>query len=186
MRVIAGKARRMPLKTLPGLATRPTTDRTKETLFNILQPYIPGARMLDLFAGSGAIGIEALSRGASHVTFIDNSAQAIACVRENLEFTNLSFGAHMIRSEVMSALSMLLQQEPYDIVFMDPPYKQGLEEDVLSFLSKSPLLHEDTILVAEAAAATDFSYVEDLGFTVLKRKEYKTNFHIFLRKRQEV
>ena len=93
MRVIAGKARRLNLETLPGLDTRPTTDRIKETLFNILQADIPGASFLDLFAGSGAIGIEALSRGAENAVFVDKNPKACACIRRNLEFTRLPGGS---------------------------------------------------------------------------------------------
>ena len=89
MRVIAGKARRLSLKTVPGMETRPTTDRIKETLFNILQPYIPDCTFLDLFSGSGAIGIEALSRGAEHATFVEKNPRACACIRENLAFTTI-------------------------------------------------------------------------------------------------
>ena len=87
MRVIAGKARRLALKTVPGMETRPTTDRIKETLFNILQPEIPDCRFLDLFSGSGGIGIEALSRGAESAVFVEKNPKACACIRENLTFT---------------------------------------------------------------------------------------------------
>ena len=89
MRVIAGKCRSLPLKTLEGLETRPTTDRTKETLFNVLQPWIPGCRFLDLFSGSGGIGIEALSRGAVKAVFVEQSRKAVTVIRENLQFTKL-------------------------------------------------------------------------------------------------
>ena len=88
MRVIAGKARRLNLKTIPGIDTRPTTDRIKETLFNILQPELLECRFLDLFSGSGGIGIEALSRGASYAVFVEKNPKAAACIRENLAFTN--------------------------------------------------------------------------------------------------
>ena len=89
MRVIAGKCRSLPLKTVPGRQTRPTTDRIKETLFNMLQPYLPDARFLDLFAGSGAIGIEALSRGAERAWFVEQNKAAADCIRQNLKFTKL-------------------------------------------------------------------------------------------------
>ena len=90
MRVIAGKARRLALKTVPGMETRPTTDRIKETLFNILQPEIPDCRFLDLFSGSGGIGIEALSRGAESAVFVEKNPKACTCIRENLTFTKLA------------------------------------------------------------------------------------------------
>ena len=96
MRVIAGKARRLNLKTIPGNDTRPTTDRIKETLFNILQPEIPGCRFLDLFSGSGAIGIEALSRGAEYAVFVEKNPKACTCIRENLSFTKLAENGKVI------------------------------------------------------------------------------------------
>ena len=105
MRVIAGKARRILLKTVEGLDTRPTTDRIKETLFNILQPDLPGARVLDLFSGSGALGIEALSRGAAYGVFVENSSKALQCIRENLSATDLESQARVIGMDVLSALS---------------------------------------------------------------------------------
>ena len=96
MRVIAGSARSLPLRTVAGMQTRPTTDRIKETLFNILSPLIPGCRFLDLFAGSGAIGIEALSRGAENAAFIDSSRQAVTVIRSNLNFTHLTEHSRVI------------------------------------------------------------------------------------------
>ena len=92
MRVIAGKARRLPLKTVPGQNTRPTTDRIKETLFNMIQDELYGIRFLDLFAGSGAIGIEALSRGAARAVFVEDDRRAVSCIQENLAFTRLEGG----------------------------------------------------------------------------------------------
>ena len=107
MRVIAGKARRLNLKTIPGNETRPTTDRIKETLFNILQPEIPGCRFLDLFSGSGAIGIEALSRGAEYAVFVEKNPKACTCIRENLSFTKLTDGGKLLNMDVLQALRSL-------------------------------------------------------------------------------
>ena len=107
MRVIAGKARRLNLKTIPGNDTRPTTDRIKETLFNILQTEIPGCRFLDLFSGSGAIGIEALSRGADYAVFVEKNPKACACILENLSFTKLSEGGKLLNMDVLQALRSL-------------------------------------------------------------------------------
>ena len=107
MRVIAGKARRILLKTVEGLDTRPTTDRIKETLFNILQLDLPGARVLDLFSGSGALGIEALSRGAAYGVFVENSPRALQCIRENLSATRLENQARVLGMDVLSALSKM-------------------------------------------------------------------------------
>ena len=107
MRVIAGKCRSLKLKSVPGLNTRPTQDRTKETLFNVLQPYIADCRMLDLFSGSGAIGIEALSRGAAHCVFVEQNRQALECIRENLRFTKLEADAEVLAMDVIAALNVL-------------------------------------------------------------------------------
>ena len=180
MRVIAGKARRLNLETLPGLDTRPTTDRIKETLFNILQADIPGASFLDLFAGSGAIGIEALSRGAENAVFVDKNPKACACIRRNLEFTRLP-GGSVLNMDVIQALRSLEGRAVFDCVFMDPPYDHEHEKKVLQMLADGVLLKDDTWIITEASIETDFSYVEDLGYEIVKDKKYKTNRHLILR-----
>lgn len=183
MRVIAGKARRLALKTIPGEETRPTTDRIKETLFNILQPEIPGCRFLDLFSGSGAIGIEALSRSAEAAVLVEKNPKACACIRENLTFTKLDKSAKVLNMDVLQALRSLEHQDAFDLVFMDPPYKQELERQVLEYLSESNVITEDTLIIVEADMETDFSYVDALGYDLLRSKEYKTNKHVFLQKK---
>ncbi len=183
MRVIAGKARRLPLKTVPGLETRPTTDRIKETLFNILQPKLLDSRFLDLFSGSGAIGIEALSRGAALAVFIEKSPKAVGCIKENLAFTRLQEQARVIKTDVFQGLRQLEGEKPFDCIFMDPPYGKGLERQVSELLQTSSLMNEKTLVIAEASLDTDFSYLEDLGMVPEKRKEYKTNAHIFVRRK---
>ncbi len=182
MRVIAGKARRLPLKTLDGLDTRPTTDRIKETLFNMLQGDVSGSRFLDLFSGSGGIGIEALSRGASSCIFVENNRKAADCIRENLAFTHLEDNASVMECDVLTALRRLEDtgHEPFDLIFMDPPYHKELEKEVLTVLSHSRLVDEMTVMIVEASLDTDFSYVEDTIFTIIKEKKYKTNKHVFI------
>lgn len=182
MRVIAGKARRLSLKTVPGMETRPTTDRIKETLFNILQPYIPDCTFLDLFSGSGAIGIEALSRGAEHATFVEKNPRACACIRENLAFTKLAEHGKLLNMDVLQALRSLEGGEPFDCIFMDAPYEQHLEQPVLEYLADSTLANENTLIIIEEDLYTDFSYVEELGYHLIRSKEYKTNKHVFLKK----
>ena len=184
MRVIAGKARRLNLKTIPGNDTRPTTDRIKETLFNILQPERPGCRFLDLFSGSGAIGIEALSRAADYAVFVEKNPKACACIRENLSFTKLSEGGKLLNMDVLQALRSMEGQAAFDCVFMDPPYNNELERQVLEYLQDSSLADEDTLIIVEADLHTDFSYVEEFGYELSRSKEYKTNKHIFLHKRK--
>ena len=185
MRVIAGSARRLLLKTIEGLDTRPTTDRIKETLFNMLQPQIPGCFFLDLFSGSGAIGIEALSRGARKAVFIENNPKAVECIRENLSRTHLEEGALVLESDVIAGLKRLEGRNyRFDLIFMDPPYEKGLERQVLEYLAESTLADEHTLIIAEADLHTDFSYVEEIGYEISRSKEYKTNKHVFLYKRK--
>lgn len=182
MRVIAGKARRTQLKTVPGMDTRPTTDRIKETLFNILQPELYRAHFLDLFSGSGAIGIEALSRGCGMAVFVESSREAAACIRDNLEKTHLSEGAVLLQMDVFAALDRLEREGKYfDMIFMDPPYNKLLEKEVLKRIGGSSLIVEDTLIVVEASLDTRFSYIEDLGYKITREKTYKTNKHIFLK-----
>ena len=181
MRVIAGKARRLQLKSIEGLSTRPTQDRTKETLFNVLQPSIERSVFLDLFSGSGAIGIEALSRYAKEAYFVENQRKACDCIKENLIHTKLMDQAHILAKDVIAAIGWLEDRGVvFDIIFMDPPYDKELERDVLYRLENSSICSEDTLVVVEASLETDFSYAESAGFTVLKEKCYKNNKHVFL------
>lgn len=185
MRVIAGTARSLPLKTPEGMDTRPTTDRIKETLFNILQTYVPGSVFVDLFSGSGGIGIEALSRGARKAYFIESAPKAISCIQQNLTFTKMSDRAIVLKQDVFSGLSGISEKN-VDLVFMDPPYKSGYEKNVLALLQNMHCVTEDTLIVVEAALDTDFSYLEEMGYTVEKEKKYKTNKHMFIRKEQSI
>lgn len=186
MRVIAGSARRLTLKTIEGLDTRPTTDRIKETLFNMIQSRLPQSQFLDLFSGSGGIGIEALSRGASRAVFIEQNPKAAACIRENLKTTRLEEQALVMACDVLSGLKRLEGTDyRFDTVFMDPPYNQELERLVLEYLKDSPMIDEDTIIIIEASLETDFSYLESLGFSMTKSKAYKTNKHVFVGKGEE-
>lgn len=181
MRVIAGKARRLQLKTIEGSGTRPTQDRTKETLFNMLSPYVERAVFLDLFSGSGAIGIEALSRYASEAYFVENQRKACECIKANLQHTKLMEQGHILSKDALSAISWLEDQKvEFDVIFMDPPYNKDLEKDVLYRLTDSSICKEDTLVVVEASLETDFSFAEDAGFQVLKEKCYKNNKHVFL------
>ncbi len=185
MRVIAGTARSLPLKAPQGLNTRPTTDRIKETLFNMLQAEIPDSVFIDLFSGSGSIGVEALSRGAKKAYFVDNSPKAVSCIQENLVFTKLENRAVILKQEACSALTGIwdrYHEEEADIVFMDPPYADGCERDVLIVLREMRYVTEDTIVIAEASRKADFSWAPEAGFQVTREKCYKTNKHIFMKR----
>lgn len=181
MRVIAGKAKRIPLIAPSGLDTRPTQDRTKETLFNILQPYLADSVFLDLFSGSGAIGIEALSRGAKEAVFVENGKEACDCIKKNLIKTKLEAESTLLKINVFDALCRLEQsKKSFDCIFMDPPYNHELEKEVLTKLAKSSIIQEDTIIVVEASLETEFSYLDELGFELENEKKYKTNKHVFI------
>ena len=185
MRVIAGKCRSLPLKTVPGTDTRPTTDRIKETLFNILNPLLPGCRFLDLFSGSGGIGIEALSRGAKYCCYVEQNRKAVSCIRENLEFTGLKDCAGILAADVFRALEKLREEEPFDVIFMDPPYRKGLERRVLEYLDETgACLWKDSLILVEASLDTDFQWIEHSGYEITRIKKYKTNAHLFLRRRE--
>lgn len=187
MRVIAGTARSLPLKTIETQGTRPTTDRVKETLFNMLHPYIPGCRFLDLFAGSGAIGIEALSRGASEAVFVENNESALDCIRHNLSFTHLADRAEVMPGDVLTVIRRLdrLEVPPFDIIFMDPPYRMEWENRVLAVLNETGLVSEDTLILVEAARETDFAWLAEAGYYIRREKVYKTNKHMWLGKERE-
>ncbi len=183
MRVIAGKARRLILKTLEGQDTRPTTDRIKETLFNMINQDMPDCLFLDLFSGSGGIGIEALSRGARLAVMIENNPKAAECIRENLKTTRLEDNAIVMGCDALTGLQRLEGKDYiFDFVFMDPPYDRELEQQIFKYLADSSLINEDSTIITEGSLETDFSYIEELGFSVKKEKIYKTNKHIFITK----
>jgi len=150
MRVIGGKYRGRRLKTIEGLAVRPTSDRLRETLFNILAPHIKDSRFLDLCAGSGAVGIEALSRGASHVTFVDQSRRACSAIQINLDTIGITSEATIINKDAVSALKHLTLK--FDIIFFDPPYESDAYDRVLRELGESDLPASDAVVVVEHRA----------------------------------
>ena len=181
MRVIAGKARRLNLKTPQGYDTRPTTDKIKETLFNILNSYLADADFLDLFSGSGAIGIEALSRGAKYAAFVENDRAALECIKSNLKYTKLDSQAELYSMGVLEAIKALeIKGKVFDVVFMDPPYNGNFERDILLSLQNSNIIYCNTIIVVEASIQTSFDFLKDTNFRQFKKKEYKSNQHVFL------
>lgn len=182
MRVIAGSARSLHLKTPEGMDTRPTTDRIKETLFNMIRNDFPGGVFVDLFSGSGGIGIEALSRGAKRAYFVENSPKAAAVIAQNLAFTKMTDRAVLLKRDVCAALDQICERE-VSVIFMDPPYGCGHEKRVLSALRDRHFVTEDTLIIVEADLETDFSYLEEFGFFLEKEKKYKTNRHMFIRVR---
>ncbi|MCR5486931.1 MAG: 16S rRNA (guanine(966)-N(2))-methyltransferase RsmD [Lachnospiraceae bacterium] len=185
MRVIAGSARRISLISLKGMETRPTLDRYKETLFNTIQTEVPGSIFVDVFAGCGGIGIEALSRGAERCFFLEHNKKAAEVIRQNLEKTHLSERGEVMAMDALTGLQKLERslQGPADILFLDPPYGKGLEQMAMGFLSRSGLMGEDTLLIVEASNDTDFSFAGELGFALTKTKDYRSNRHLFFVKK---
>ena len=181
MRVIAGTARSLPLKTIEGTDTRPTQDRIKETFFNILQSDIPGCHFLDLYSGSGAIGIEAISRGAAKAVLVENSKAAAQCIRDNLKFTKLDDKADVMEMDVLSAINRLKGKGVFSRVYMDTPYSHDYEKDVLIALHNSDIIDEYTTIIVEEKLDSDLDYATDCGFDIVRVKKYKTNKHLFLR-----
>ena len=149
MRIITGRARGARLKTPKGLLTRPTSDRVKESLFSILGGRVVGRRVLDLFAGTGSLGLEALSRGAASAVFVDRATEHV--LRENAEHTRLDETARILRGDVFSVLSRLAAEGAvFDLVFCDPPYHKGLWERALTALDASPVLSEGALVIVES------------------------------------
>ncbi|WP_366460867.1 16S rRNA (guanine(966)-N(2))-methyltransferase RsmD [Flintibacter hominis] len=150
MRVISGSARGRRLKELQGMDTRPTTDKVKESLFNIIQFEIEGRRVLDLFGGTGQLGIEALSRGADHCTFVDMRKEAAALIRENLRLTGLSERSRVVQGDALSFLSSC--GEKFDVILLDPPYHTELLEKSVERITEFDILREHGIMICESAA----------------------------------
>lgn len=182
MRVISGDKRHIILKTLDSLSIRPTTDKIKETLFNMIQFELNDANFLDLFAGSGAIGIEALSRGSKLAVFVEIDSLAVKVIKENLMRTKLTDKATVIKGDVDYVLPDLKIDEPFHIVFMDPPYDKDLYVNPMKIISKTNLIDENSIIIIETSKNDDVSKVCEFGFELVKEKIYKSNKHVFLRK----
>ena len=150
MRVIAGTFRSRQLQAPRGLLTRPTSDRLRETLFNVLGPRVVGSRFADLYAGSGAVGIEAISRGAATVYFAEKGAGALQAIRGNLRSLGITGGIQVEAGGVAALLKRLSGDAPLDIVFLDPPYEEADEyRRTLLLLGGGGLLHRDSLVVAE-------------------------------------
>ena len=148
MRVITGTARGRRLKSLEGLDTRPTADRVKEGIFNIIQFDLEGRRVLDLFAGTGQMGIEALSRGAASAVFVEQRRDAATIVRDNLKTTQLDSRARVVCGDAMAYLASA--KEKFDIIFIDPPYADKLWDSALSAISRFDILSNHGIIVCES------------------------------------
>lgn len=163
MRIIAGKVKGLRLKAPEGLNTRPTSDKTREAIFGSLQFEIPGARVLDLFAGSGAMGIEALSRGARDAVFVDKSKKAVRCIKDNLAAAGMN--AKVINSDFLTALYGM--EGKFDFIFVDPPYKSGYYQEAIDAILKMSLLGDEGKLILEHDGS-----LEVKNIVTLKDKKY--------------
>ena len=158
MRVITGIAGGRRLKELQGMETRPTTDKVKESLFNIIQFDIPGRRVLDLFSGTGQLGIEALSRGAASCTFLDMRRDAVALIRDNLKTCGLEKNAQVIQGDSISFLKNC--REKFDVIFLDPPYHTDLIDQALELVTKIDILSEHGIIICETMSQRQLPQLE--------------------------
>lgn len=166
MRVITGKARGVQLKTPDGMLTRPTADRVKEALFSIINFDIPGAQVLDLFGGTGQLGIEAMSRGAERCVFVDAREDACKLIKENLKRTKLE--GTVIRSDYMDYLNRCKEQ--FSIIFLDPPYAEEYLENAIKRIAEIDILQTDGIIVAERPVGKELTWDFD-GYQ--RSKDYK-------------
>lgn len=187
LQVIGGSLKRKKLKSPTGLSTRPTSSRLREALFNICQHDIEGARFLDLFAGSGAMGIEALSRGAKMAVFVDNDRSSIQCIQANLRDLELADSARVVKGDVLAQLPKL---GSYDLIYVDPPYSEKNESisysaEVLKIIDRSQLLNPDGILFIEDSKMWDPD-LESLEKLELKsaRKIGRSMLHQFVHKKR--
>lgn len=168
MRVITGTARGRKLNSLEGMETRPTTDRVKESIFNIIQFDIEGRRVLDLFGGTGQMGIEALSRGAAVCTFVDLRKEAVRVIRDNLQLTGLAERGRVTQADALAFLSGC--REKFDLIFLDPPYGSGLLEKAMEMIAKIDIVSENGIMVCEIGPTGQWP---ELPEAYTRQKEYR-------------
>ena len=168
MRVISGTARGRRLKELPGMETRPTTDKVKESLFNIVQFDIEGRKVLDLFGGTGQLGIEALSRGAESCVFVDQNRQAAAIIKENVQTTGFIDKARVQQGDALAFLASC--REKFDLILLDPPYNTQLLENCIFAITKFDILSEHGIMVCESA---DNAQLPAVAAPYEKGREYR-------------
>jgi len=176
MRVISGTARGTKLKTIENYNTRPTLDRIKETLFNMISVDICDSEFLDLFSGSGSIGIEALSRGAKKVVLVENNRECLGVIRENIDKTKLNENAVIKQKDVIDYLTETTDK--FDIIFLDPPYSKGYNDKVLKIIDERKILKESGFIVVERDSSDEID--EKYNFNVYKEKKFKKMTFTFL------
>jgi 16S rRNA (guanine966-N2)-methyltransferase len=170
MRVVSGTCKGHPLKAVPGNTTRPTTDKVKEAIFNIIGPYFEGGLVLDLFGGSGGLGIEALSRGMEKAIFVDRDGKAVQVIRQNVESCRLTERAEIYRNDAERALKALIKREiSFDLILLDPPYKDHKIVSLISIIDQNGLLNDTGIIMAEHAVNVELP--QNIGRLTKKRYE---------------
>ena len=181
MRIISGIARGLKLVSPDGLDTRPTLDRVKEAVFSMLLPYIMDSTVLDLFAGSGALGIEAVSRGAKKAVFVDNNPKSIECVKKNLTNAKFNDCAVIHTSDAIDYINTT--NEKFDLIFLDPPYHGGMYEKVLMLIEKNGILADSGLIIAEWDC--EHRFTDDLfSYEIVKEKKYGKVCVTVLKRRQ--
>ncbi|KKI93757.1 DNA methyltransferase [Bacillus sp. SA1-12] len=172
MRVVSGQYKGRPLKAVPGVTTRPTTDKVKEAIFNMVGPYFDGGMALDLFAGSGGLGIEAISRGIERCIFVDREHKAIQTIHKNLEACHAEEAAEVYRNDAERALKAIIKRElRFELIFLDPPYKQQKLKALISSIGENLLLQEKGFIITEHAA--DVQLPEGIAqFSLIKNETY--------------
>ncbi|GAB6413806.1 16S rRNA (guanine(966)-N(2))-methyltransferase RsmD [Bacillus luti] len=170
MRVVSGKCKGHPLKAVPGNTTRPTTDKVKESIFNMIGPYFDGGIALDLFGGSGGLGIEAISRGIDKAIFVDRDSKAIKVIHQNLESCRIQEQAEVYRNDAERAVKALIKREmSFDLILIDPPYKEQKIVSLISVMDQHGLLHSDGLIMAEHG--NDVVLPDSIGGLVKVRAE---------------
>ena len=184
MRVVAGSARGRRLKELQGMDTRPTTDKVKESIFNIIQFDLEGRKVLDLFGGTGQLGIEALSRGARHCTFVEMRRDAVSLLKENLKITTLQDNARVVQGDSIAFLSSCREQ--FDVILLDPPYHTDLMDRAIESILRFDILAEHGIMVCETAADRELPALSEELFEPGRSYRYgQIKLTIFRRKGKE-
>lgn len=172
MRIIAGELKGRQLKAVPGKLTRPTTDKVKEAVFQVMGPFFQGGTVLDLFAGSGSLGIEAISRGMTYGIFVDKHPQAIHTINENIKLAKIEHKAEVFRADAFRAIHAAAKRDlQFDLILLDPPYEKVSYEKLLNEVVKLQLIKQDGIIYCEHAVAEKLPEQHD-HFSILKKEDY--------------
>ena len=172
LRITSGSFRGRYIQALPGNTTRPTSERLRQAWLNSLQMKIPEARVLDLFSGSGALGFEAISRGASFVLFVEENTKAAQVIRENIKILNVDEQTRILQKRAEQVSTLLTGEAPFDLIFMDPPYHKGFEEKILSEFPWEALLTEDGRLCIESAYRKEGAFTAPASLAVARHEKY--------------